>query len=303
MSNASNHLFLTAEYALGLLNLQETAQAHALLGSDYQAVISALKWEDRFLALADQLPPIEAPADLLLQIQTTLGHDTTVPLRPSAVPPVKTVSPPAPQPSTQKPPKQTLKPPKPQPATPPASARKTSASKPSSGRSGFWSSLWLWRTSAVVLALGLAAATLLPRDSADPAAPPSLSAAKETASVAPTAAKVDNQLAAVLQAPGQSSTPGWVVTLDRLGNLILTPRVNIEVPEDSAVYLWTRNDTEAPRLLAALSPNTPATVPASTAGPMPPGQIFEITQEVREATPPQAPKGPILFIGRLVALN
>lgn len=301
MSNSSNHLFLTAEYALGLLNLQETAQAHTLLGSDYQAVISALKWEDRFLALADQLPPIEAPADLLLQIQTALGHDTTVPLRPSAVPQAKTVIPPAPPPSPQKPPKQTLKPPKPRLASTPA--RKASVPAPDAGRSSFWSSLWLWRTSAVLLALGLAAATLLPQHTVDSAAPPSPSEAEKSAAAASPGAKVDNQLAAVLQAPGQTSTPGWVVTLDKLGNLILTPKVNIEIPEDRAVYLWTRGDTEAPRLLAALSPNTPATVSANAAGPMPPGQIFEITQEVREATPPQAPKGPILFIGRLVALN
>ncbi|CAM5385637.1 anti-sigma factor domain-containing protein [Eoetvoesiella caeni] len=301
MSSTNNHPFLTAEYALGLLNLRETAQAHALLGSDDQAVISALKWEDRFLALADQLPPLEPPADLLLQIQTALGHDTTVPLRPSAVPPVKTASPAPAQPSLQKPLKQAPKPSRPPQATAPA--KKTAAPAQSAPRAGFWSSLWLWRAIAVVLALALATAMLSPRHTSDSTTASSAAEPEESSSMAQPPAQAPAQLAAVLQAPGQSSTPGWIATIDRLGNLILTPKVAIEVPQDSAVYLWTRQDTEAPRLVAALSPNTPATVPASATGPLPAGQIFEITQEVREATPPQAPKGPILFIGRLVALN
>lgn len=302
MSPNSNHLFLTAEYALGLLNLQETAQAHALLGADYQAVVSALKWEDRFLALADHLPPIEAPADLLLQIQTALGHDTTMPLRPSAMPQASTASTPAPESKPQKAARHSTKPSKPDPSN--ASAIKASpAPAPKPTRKGFWSHLWTWRAIAVLLALALGATILLPRQDPSAAAPSESDEARKAASQVPVAAKSDKERAAILQAPGQTSTPGWVITVDDQNNLILTPRVDIEVPEDRAVYLWTRGDNESPRLLAGLSPNMPATVPAAVAGQMPPGQIFEITQEVREPAPPTAPKGPILFIGRLVALN
>ncbi len=110
-------------------------------------------------------------------------------------------------------------------------------------------------------------------------------------------------LAAILQAPGQTSTPGWIVTFDPAGDLVLTPKVKIDIPANAVVYLWTHADTEAPRLLAELNPNHAAMVSKTVAGSLPAGQLFEITQETRTATPPKAPKGPILFIGRLVALQ
>src|SRR5690606_35951290 len=59
-----------------LLNASETAQAHALLGSDPDAVAMALAWEQSLLELTDLLAPVD-PSPLLLQrIQSSLGHDT-----------------------------------------------------------------------------------------------------------------------------------------------------------------------------------------------------------------------------------
>jgi len=311
MSRNTAQPFLTAEYALGLLNLQETAQAHALLGADYDAVASALAWENRFLALVDELPAETPSPELLLQIQTALGHDTTVPLRPSAMPPM---------PAASTPPEATAKPEAPQtPARQPAKsgppAGRTRTAQASERRPGqpkprrsFWSSLWLWRGATLVLALGLIAAALQPKAqnaSAGQSAPSDAASAavKPSAAPAPTAASAPPTRAAILQAPGQTSTPGWIVTFDASGDLMLTPRVKIEIAQDAAVYLWVHGDTETPRLLAELSPNSPLVLPAQAAGNIPTGQIFEITLEPRGASTPQEPKGPILFIGRLVALS
>src|SRR5690606_22418545 len=74
-SNSNKYDILLGEYTLGLLNASETAQAHALLGKDQQAVATALAWEHRLLELTDLLAPVD-PSPLLLQrIQSSLGHD------------------------------------------------------------------------------------------------------------------------------------------------------------------------------------------------------------------------------------
>jgi len=303
MSRNTAASFLTAEYALGLLNLQETAQAHALLGADYDAVVSALAWEDRFLALADELPPETPSPELLLQIQTALGHDTTVPLRPSAMPAASTpeaTKTQAPQASARQPAKSGLPPSKPRTAQ--ASERRAGQAE---SRRGFWSSLWLWRGATLVLALGLVAAALQPKaqDASAGQTTPAVTAGDTAKPAAPQASVATPTRAAILQAPGQTSTPGWIVTFDASGDLVLTPKVRIEIAQDAAVYLWVHGDTETPRLLAELSPNAPLVLPAQAAGTIATGQIFEITLEPRGAAAPHEPKGPILFIGRLVALS
>ncbi|TAL86284.1 MAG: hypothetical protein EPN46_08710 [Candidimonas sp.] len=77
IEQAAHDRLLIAEYTLGLLSLQEAAQAQALLGSAPEAVVDALKWEDQFLGLADQLHPITPPANLLQHIQDSLGQAST----------------------------------------------------------------------------------------------------------------------------------------------------------------------------------------------------------------------------------
>src|SRR5690606_34496981 len=59
MSSSNQHTVLLAEYTLGLLNASETAQAHALLGSDPDAVAMALAWEQSLLELTDLLAPVD----------------------------------------------------------------------------------------------------------------------------------------------------------------------------------------------------------------------------------------------------
>jgi anti-sigma-K factor RskA len=368
MSNTSFNQFFTAEYSLGLLNLRETAQAQELFGSSFDAVVSALKWEDRFLALADQLPAVEPSARLLLQIQTALGHETTVPLRPSAAGAGATAKPPttAPDAATT-----TIQGAHrlPRHGADRAKSRNTSdANSPRPLRTRLWlviaivaivalaalfvATITLRPTTKVetVVSVPVAATSASSKASssqavpapaiaaesartptlATPPAPPSavpstqpgqpepptsISPVPTPASLAPPMSEAPapapsapgstshTTLAAILQAPGQTSTPGWIVTFDPAGDLVLTPKVKIDIPANAAAYLWTHADIEAPRLLAELNPNHAAMVSKAVVGSPPAGQLFEITQETRTATPPKAPKGPILFIGRLVALQ
>ena len=107
------------------------------------------------------------------------------------------------------------------------------------------------------------------------------------------------QAGAILQAPGQSSTPGWIVSVDPEGHVLLTPQVHTEIQSDQAVQLWTQspNSTQI-RSLGLINPNQPITLPVDLIGEVQVGQIFEMTLE--PSTGAQEPTGAVLFIGRIV---
>lgn len=325
----SDHNVLIAEYTLGLLNLQETSEAQALLGQDSQAAMAALNWENRFLELVDLLPPIDPGPLSLRRLQTTLGHTaTTPPIKPqtppvdirtsSAVPAVPVRQPQA----TVKAEDDTLtvaaalrmreKPAEPAPAPAPVQAKaapapppipakapeaKSQSAKsppaektaPPSPADSKINNIWVWRIASLVFALIAAVLALVP---AKPVAPP-----VTIVQVAPTRA-------AIMQAPGQSSTPGWVVTIDPQGNVLMNPQVHSDIPGDASVQLWTRHkNNPQPRSLGLIDPNQPVTVPANLMGEISTDQIFEMTQEPAGGSPTASPSGPILFIGRLVTFG
>ncbi|MDX3893325.1 anti-sigma factor domain-containing protein [Pusillimonas sp.] len=346
--------FFIAEYTLGLLDPDEIAQAHSLLGADDNAVVSALQWEARLLELTDALTPLNPPGALLGRIQATLGLPRSVPAAPprpapesAAARPARAPAPPssAPPASTaqsgmamdfeprlirpdaaSKPPEAAQAPRTARPAEPlgVATARREppavsdapapepvrvraappdpiEAFRPDAGalvpsRRAIWRSLWFWRALSAALAI-LAAVLVLPKDTFkhDPA----LSASLQP----PTAPAPKIVQIAVMQAPGLSSTPGWVLTVDSRQNLVLAPQVDIVVPESESVYLWTYTEQSPhPRLLGVVDPARSLTLPVDVTGEVRPGQIFEMTQEPNIA-PPQEPDGPILFIGRTVSLG
>lgn len=144
-----------------------------------------------------------------------------------------------------------------------------------------------WRTMALgfaVIALALGIKLVL-----TPAAP--------TVSVIEMAPKQ----AAVLQAPGQSSTPGWILTVDPEGNVLLNPQVETQILESQSAQLWTQPaSSTVPRSLGLIDPNRPVTLPHSLIGTLETGQIFEITLEAKGGSNSTMPNGPVLFIGRLV---
>ena len=163
-------------------------------------------------------------------------------------------------------------------------------------RRKLWRNLWLWRALSAALAI-LAGALALPEDSFrhDPA---------QSASLQPAAAPSPQIVqVAIMQAPGSSSTPGWILTIDSRQNVLLAPQVDIVVPATESVYLWTYTEqTPHPRLLGLVDPTQSLTLPMEVTGEISPGQIFEMTQEPNLATP-REPEGPVLFIGRTVSLG
>lgn len=300
-----------AEYTLGLLESDEIAQAHSLLGEDDAAVVCALQWEARLLAITDVLTPLHPPVELLNRIHDTLGLPRELSseppreprlIRPDLASAVATSesSPPVAAPdasvqdntraSAQMPGKRRSAPPDPTEAF-----RREAASRRPASRLMF-GTLWFWRFLAGALAL-LVIALILPRDIFRHE--PTLSASLEPApSPAPTIVQV-----AVMQAPGTSSTPGWILTVDSRQNVMLEPKVDIVVPDSDRVYLWTYLEhLPQPRLLGVVDPERPLTLPVEVTGEVLPGQIFEMTQEPGTSNP-REPSGPILFIGRTVSLG
>ncbi|MBU0723834.1 MAG: anti-sigma factor [Alphaproteobacteria bacterium] len=106
---------------------------------------------------------------------------------------------------------------------------------------------------------------------------------------------------AVLQQPGESAAPGWVVRIAADGRLSLSPLVETAVPADRSVQFWTLVDpAQGPRSLGLIQPGQSVELPADRIGPVIPGQLFELTLEPPGGSPGSRPTGPVLFIGRAV---
>ena len=145
--------------------------------------------------------------------------------------------------------------------------------------------LWLWRLIAVSATVAAIVGFMLP---GEPPPPP-----VQVVKVAPTRA-------AILHAPGTSSTPGWTATVGPEGNLMMRPLVRTEVPTGSQTLLWTRSaQIPEPRLLGRIDPNLPVQVPAAQLGALAEDQLLEITLEKDEDAAKAVPNGPILFIGQM----
>ena len=368
--------FFIAEYTLGLLEPDDIAQAHALLGEDDEAVICALQWEARLLELTDALTPLHPPTALFDRLCDTLALPrhaatpfsaaqptaiedassvkspaasstssasppprsnseaaapapaaqsvTNIGFEPRLIRPDSASSAPGPQPDVATASQQssnagagdairrnepTLRAEPPQPSTTletpprvrtappdPTEAFRREAASRRRPRRGFFGNLWFWRVLSGALAV-LAVVLLLPENTFrhDPAQ----SATLQPATVpTPTVVQV-----AVMQAPGTSSTPGWILTVDSRQNVVLQPQVDILLPETESVYLWTYNEQmPRPRLLGVVDPTRSLTLPMEVTGEVAPGQIFEMTQEPNVGVP-REPEGPILFIGRTVSLG
>jgi anti-sigma-K factor RskA len=165
-------------------------------------------------------------------------------------------------------------------AAPSISKAKTDAQ---SGLGALWNSSAIWRAIVVALAIACAALALKP-------APPLI----QITETAPTHA-------AILSAPGTSSTPGWVLTIDTANNVLLTPQVSTEIGAQNVVQLWTQNAQDAsPRSLGLIDVNRPVIIKAEDIGVVQPSQLFEMTLEAQGGSATGQPTGPVLFIGRVV---
>ncbi|MBC7940874.1 MAG: anti-sigma factor [Chitinophagaceae bacterium] len=108
---------------------------------------------------------------------------------------------------------------------------------------------------------------------------------------------------AVLQAPGDQRT-GWLVEATVGGQVRLIPVAGAEpVPAGKALQFWTKGEGEAGPTSLGLVPNDrPTTVPASRLRSLGARQLFELTLEPETGSPLGRPTGPILYVGRAVAM-
>lgn len=106
---------------------------------------------------------------------------------------------------------------------------------------------------------------------------------------------------AVLQAPDKSA--GWLVEADARKEVRLTPLVRTAVGPNQALEFWTKPEGAPGPTSLGLVPADRVTVVAAARLPgLGEGQLFEITLEPATGSPVGRPTGPILFVGRAVAI-
>lgn len=269
---------LIAEYTLGLSSPEQARQIQARLSRDDAAAACALKWETYLLGISDSLEPVEPPPELFAQVQKALGHETITP----APDPIPTPAASAAESRATEAPPAAIEP-RPAPAREPR--HKEPPPSPDKLRS--------WRITAVLLGItAVVLAIFLARAWSRPEVPP-----VQIVRVAPTQA-------AILQAPGDTSTPGWLMTVDTLGNVRLDPKVRTDIQPDESVQLWTRgSDDRKSRSLGLIDPNRAITIPVDIMGALQPDQVFEMTLEQKGGSASGRPQGPVLFIGRMVTFG
>ncbi|MAK73104.1 MAG: anti-sigma factor [Pseudomonadales bacterium] len=158
----------------------------------------------------------------------------------------------------------------------------SSADQTENSLARWWNSLGLWRLTSAGLAL-LVLLSWLPGVLRDGPTGPSYTA--------------------VLQVPGESARPGWVITVDGDGTLTLDALVADQIPPDRSVQFWTLIDPkEGPRSLGLIEPGKAVTLSAEQIGAVQAGQLFELTLEPKGGSPLNRPTGPVLYIGRAVLI-
>jgi anti-sigma-K factor RskA len=107
---------------------------------------------------------------------------------------------------------------------------------------------------------------------------------------------------AVLQSPDRQST-GWVVEVQG-ERLRLTPVGGTAgVPAGKALQFWTKpQGADGPTSLGLVAAGRVSELPVSRLPGIGPQQLFEITLEPEGGSPIGRPTGPILYVGRSVAL-
>jgi anti-sigma-K factor RskA len=147
-------------------------------------------------------------------------------------------------------------------------------------RAGWWESLALWRglsVGALALAVALGLRVL-----------------------APTAAP--ERYLAVLQ--NDQKTAGWIVEVEARGSVRLVPLAATPVPPQRALQFWTKAPSAtAPTSLGLVPGDRPTEIPAARLPALEPDTLFELTLEPETGSPTGRPTGPILFVGRAVAMK
>lgn len=109
---------------------------------------------------------------------------------------------------------------------------------------------------------------------------------------------------AVLQSPDERHAAGWIVEVQAGNKLRLLPVGDAPpVPPGRALQFWTKAQGAAgPTSLGLVRAGQTVEMPASRLPAVGAQQLFEITLEPEAGSPIGRPTGPILFVGRTVAL-
>lgn len=122
--------------------------------------------------------------------------------------------------------------------------------------------------------------------------------------LAPLPAADGARYVALLESPDEHHVAGWVVELQAGGALRLVPVGHAPiVPQGRALQFWTKAQGAAgPTSLGLVRAGQITEMPVSRLPAVGAQQLFEITLEPEAGSPIGRPTGPILFVGRTVAL-
>lgn len=122
--------------------------------------------------------------------------------------------------------------------------------------------------------------------------------------LAPLPAPDGARYVALLESPDERRAVGWVVEVQAGGALRLAPVGDTPpVPPGRALQFWTKAQGAAgPTSLGLVRAGQTVEMPVSRLPAVGAQQLFEITLEPEAGSPIGRPTGPILFVGRTVAL-
>ena len=250
------------EYVLGTLAEADRDAVEAAMAEDAALRAAVYAWQDRLLALSVRTPAIETPPFGERLARSIEAADRSAASTPASAPAPASASPPA-------------------TGRPAAGA----ASRPTAPRPRWWQRPAPWQlVSGLAVAASLFLAVLLV---GGPSGPPAAGA----------------RYLALLQSPEDRAT-GWIVEIEANRELRLVPvGTPAAAPPGRALQFWTKpKDASAPTSLGLVQAGQALRLPVSRLPGVGSEQLFEITVEPAQGSPTGQPTGPILYVGRTLAL-
>jgi len=148
---------------------------------------------------------------------------------------------------------------------------------------GWWQGLRFWRFGAVAASL--------------------LAVALALKLIAPATAPEAVRYVAVLQSP-EKKDAGWIVEASAGGKLRLTPLGSTTVAPQKVLQFWTKaQGASGPTSLGLVPPDRVTEIDVARLPTLEREQLFELTLEPEGGSTIGRPTGPILYVGRTVAMN
>jgi anti-sigma-K factor RskA len=121
--------------------------------------------------------------------------------------------------------------------------------------------------------------------------------------IAPTVTPEAIRYVAVLQSPDKKDA-GWIVEASAGGKLRLTPLVTTTVAPQKVLQFWTKaQGASGPTSLGLVPPDRVTEIDVARLPTLEREQLFELTLEPEGGSTIGRPTGPILYVGRTVAMS